>query len=72
LLYGENSDVLDRAFVLEDSIPDSSLIVVEGCSHALLMEKPQEVARLVQDWLDDQARQAWLAEGAEAPDQITR
>jgi pimeloyl-ACP methyl ester carboxylesterase len=61
LLYGENSDILDRAFVLEDSIPGSVLKIVDGCSHALLMENPHEVDRHVQDWLDEQAERAWLA-----------
>lgn len=55
LLYGENSDILDRAFVLEDSIPGSVLRIVDGCSHALLMENPQEVGRQVDEWLDEQA-----------------
>ena len=62
LLYGESSDILDRAFVLEDSIPGSELVVVDGCSHALLMENPHEVERQVQAWLDDQAEVARLAD----------
>ncbi|HEV2361849.1 MAG TPA: alpha/beta hydrolase [Acidimicrobiales bacterium] len=61
LLYGENSDILDRAFVLLDSIPGSVLSVVEGCSHALLMENPQETGRQVQEWLDAQATGAGAA-----------
>ena len=52
LLYGENSDILDRAFVLEDSIPGADLRIVDGCSHALLMENPNEVGRQVQAWLE--------------------
>ena len=58
LLYGESSDILDRAFVLEDSIPGTVLEVVDDCSHALLMENPHEVERLTTAWLDDQADQA--------------
>jgi pimeloyl-ACP methyl ester carboxylesterase len=58
LLYGEHSDVLDRAFVLEESIPDSVLSVFDGCSHALLMENPKEVGRYVDEWLDERAGQA--------------
>ena len=61
LLYGENSDIIDRAFVLEESIAGSELVVVDGCSHALLMENPKEVERRVTAWLDEQARVA-LAE----------
>ena len=56
LLYGENSDIIDRAFVLEETIAGSELVVVDGCSHALLMENPKEVERLVTAWLDEQAR----------------
>lgn len=59
LLYGESSDILDRAFVLEDSIPGTVLEVVDDCSHALLMENPHEVERLTLDWLDHQAGNAW-------------
>lgn len=55
LLYGENSDILDRAFVLEDAIAGSELVVVEGCSHALLMENPHEVERHLHAWLAEQA-----------------
>ena len=58
LLYGENSDIIDRAFVLEESIAGSELVVVDGCSHALLMENPKEIERLVTAWLDEQARVA--------------
>src|SRR5690349_21171865 len=55
LLYGESSDILDRAFVLEDSIPGTVLEVVDAASHALLMENPAEVERLTLAWLDEQA-----------------
>ena len=63
LLYGENSDIIDRAFVLEESMPGAELVVVDGCSHALLMENPKEVERLTTAWLDGQARLAALSEG---------
>ena len=63
LLYGESSDILDRAFVLEDAIPGTVLEIVDGCSHALLMEDPQTVERLTLEWLDEQAR---IARGAAA------
>ena len=62
LLYGENSDIIDRAFVLEESIAGSELVVVDGCSHALLMENPKEVERHVTAWLDEQARVALAQE----------
>jgi pimeloyl-ACP methyl ester carboxylesterase len=57
LLYGENSDVLVRAYALEEAIAGSVLSVIQDCSHALLMENPQEVARQIEAWLDDQAKQ---------------
>lgn len=58
LLYGESSDILDRAFVLEDSIPGTVLEIIDGCSHALLMEDPATVEHLTLEWLDEQARLA--------------
>ena len=58
LLYGESSDILDRAFVLEDAIPGTVLEIVDGCSHALLMEDPATVERFTIGWLDEQARAA--------------
>jgi pimeloyl-ACP methyl ester carboxylesterase len=64
LLYGESSDILDRAFVLEDSIPGTVLEIVDGCSHALLMENPHEVERLTLQWLDHQAEHAWRRDEA--------
>jgi pimeloyl-ACP methyl ester carboxylesterase len=61
LLYGENSDIIDRAYVLEESIAGAELVIVDGCSHALLMENPKEVERRVSAWLDAQTRGATLA-----------
>jgi pimeloyl-ACP methyl ester carboxylesterase len=58
LLYGESSDILDRAFVLEDAIPGTVLEIVDGCSHALLMEDPATVERFTLEWLDEQASAA--------------
>jgi pimeloyl-ACP methyl ester carboxylesterase len=72
LLYGENSDILDRAFVLEDSIPGSVLVVVDGCSHALLMENPHEVERQVHAWLDQQAEAAQYDPRSPQPDRAWR
>jgi len=40
LLYGESSDILDRARGLATAIRGSELHVIEGCSHALLMGVP--------------------------------
>lgn len=69
LLYGENSDIIDRAYVLNEAIPQSELRIIDGCSHALLMETPAEMCRQVDEWLDEQAPgngNAGAAEPAEA------
>ena len=66
LLYGESSDILDRAFVLEDSIPGVQLEVIPACSHALLMENPHEVAARLAAWLDAQAGQCVNAAASHA------
>jgi pimeloyl-ACP methyl ester carboxylesterase len=51
LLYGDASDILDRGIVLDELLPDRELRIVEGCSHALLMEAPDEAAAHVVPWL---------------------
>lgn len=51
LVYGEASDVLDRAYALEEALPRAELRIVPGCSHALLMEAPEAVADAVVPWL---------------------
>jgi pimeloyl-ACP methyl ester carboxylesterase len=51
LAYGESSDILDRARTLAAAIPHSELHIVEGCSHALLMEAPAEVEAVLVPWL---------------------
>jgi pimeloyl-ACP methyl ester carboxylesterase len=58
LLYGENSDIIDRAYLLEETIAGSELVIVDDCSHALLMENPKECERRTTAWLDEQARRA--------------
>lgn len=56
LLYGDSSDILDRALVLERAIPNAELCIVEGASHALLMEDPDKVEKHLLGWLEAQAR----------------
>jgi pimeloyl-ACP methyl ester carboxylesterase len=51
LVYGDSSDILDRARQLSAAIPHAELHVVEGCSHALLMESPDAVAVRLVPWL---------------------
>lgn len=52
LVYGDSSDILDRARRLAAAIRGSELHVVEGCSHALLMEAPARVEALLVPWLE--------------------
>jgi pimeloyl-ACP methyl ester carboxylesterase len=51
LLYGEASDILDRAETLAASIPGAELRILEGCSHSVLMEAPEEIGEHLHDWL---------------------
>lgn len=37
-LYGAESDILDRGEALAAAVPDGELVVLEDCSHSLLME----------------------------------
>ena len=57
LLYGDCSDILDRGFALADALPCSELRIIEDCTHSLLMEAPDVVARHVVPWLADPAHQ---------------
>lgn len=63
LLYGDASDILDRALALEACLPDAELRIVEGASHALLMEAPDVVAAHVLAWLDACAAAELVAVG---------
>jgi pimeloyl-ACP methyl ester carboxylesterase len=58
LLYGEMSDVLDRALVLAEALPSSDLRIIEDCSHSLLMEAPDVVAAHLAPWLAGPTRAA--------------
>lgn len=63
LVYGDNSEILDVAFLLDDTIPHSELCVVKDCSHQVMVEAPEVVERHLVAWLD---RQAHRAAGASA------
>jgi pimeloyl-ACP methyl ester carboxylesterase len=51
LLYGEASDILDRAELLAAEIPGAELRIVDGCSHSVLMEAPEEIGEQLHEWL---------------------
>jgi pimeloyl-ACP methyl ester carboxylesterase len=51
LLYGEASDILDRAELLAAEIPGAELRILDGCSHSVLMEAPEEIGEQLHEWL---------------------
>jgi len=51
LVYGERSDIFDRAELLAHLLPAARLEVVPGCDHTVLMSGRAAVRRLVLDWL---------------------
>ncbi len=46
--------------------------MVDGCSHALLMENPHEVERHLHTWLAQQAEAAELSRQIELDEQVRR
>ena len=50
-LYGDSSDILDRANMLVDTIPKASLVILGGCTHSVLMEAPDEIESELRRWL---------------------
>jgi len=58
-IYGEYSDVIDRAHDLEALLPRCEMYFMLDCSHSALMEATHTVRDLVRDWF------ARLREGAE-------
>jgi pimeloyl-ACP methyl ester carboxylesterase len=54
LLGDDDLLTLEHAAAVARAIPDSQLAVVPGTSHALPMEKPELVNRLVLDFLADE------------------
>ena len=55
-VYGEDSDVIDRARYLGTLVPDYTLHVMAGCGHSILMEVPSHLqavlawCQVVQPW----------------------
>ena len=58
LVYGDNSEILDVAFLLDDTIPDTELCIIKDCSHQVMVEAPDVVQRHLEAWLDRQAHRA--------------
>ncbi|MGH9126487.1 MAG: alpha/beta fold hydrolase [Acidimicrobiales bacterium] len=50
-IYGEDSDVIDRARDLESLVPDFTLNVLSGCGHSILMEVPEHLQAVMAWWL---------------------
>lgn len=50
-LYGDSSDILDRAELLASSIPGADLRILDGCTHSVLMEAPDEIETHLRGWL---------------------
>lgn len=57
-IYGEGSDILDRAHDLREHLPRCELHVVPGCSHSVLFEATPFVREHAVDWV---TRHAHLA-----------
>ncbi len=58
LVYGDNSEILDVAFLLDDTIPDTELCIIKDCSHQVMVEAPDVVQRHLEAWLDRQSHRA--------------
>jgi pimeloyl-ACP methyl ester carboxylesterase len=55
-VFGEGSDIFDRALILERLVPQCELRVVPEATHSVLMEDTAEIRRIVLDWLSNHAR----------------
>ena len=62
-VYGEESDVIDRARDLATVVPDFTLLVLSGCGHSILMEIPAYLQAVLAWWLGgrDGPAPAWVA-----------
>jgi pimeloyl-ACP methyl ester carboxylesterase len=50
-VYGDESDVIDRARDLAALVPDFTLNVLSGCGHSILMEVPEHLQAVLAWWL---------------------
>jgi pimeloyl-ACP methyl ester carboxylesterase len=51
ILYGEHSDIVSRAVLLEQLLPHAELHLLKGIDHTALMSATAEVRRGIVDWL---------------------
>ncbi len=50
-IYGDESDVIDRARDLATLVPDFTLNILSGCGHSILMEVPAHLQAVLAWWL---------------------
>jgi pimeloyl-ACP methyl ester carboxylesterase len=50
-IYGDESDVIDRARDLATLVPDFTLNILSGCGHSILMEVPGHLQAVLAWWL---------------------
>lgn len=50
-IYGDQSDVIDRARYLATVVPDFTLNLLSGCGHSILMEVPGHLQAVMAWWL---------------------
>jgi pimeloyl-ACP methyl ester carboxylesterase len=51
-LYGEYSDIIERADHIEGLLPRCELDILSDCSHSAMMEATRTMRALVSDWID--------------------
>ena len=56
LVFGDNSEILDVAFLLDDTMPNTELCIIKDCSHQVMVEAPDIVQDRLERWLDRQAK----------------
>jgi pimeloyl-ACP methyl ester carboxylesterase len=49
-MYGDESDVIDRARDLASLVPDFTLNILQGCGHSILMEVPAHLRAVLAWW----------------------
>jgi pimeloyl-ACP methyl ester carboxylesterase len=65
-VYGDESDVIDRARDLATVVPDFTLNILTGCGHSILMEVPSHLRAVLAWWLGGRQGDAPVYEALEA------